>query len=1218
MRGLTPFGENERDQFRGRVSETEEITKLVRSDYFKAGLIYGESGVGKTSLLNAGIYPYLREHGVVVLTTNAYGDPLQGFVESASHATGLKPRDNEDAITFLSRIVSEAPSGQQYLLALDDADIPLRDANTAIQLGDAYARIVSRSSGKGRFLFCCDRKNTYALTALEKRTGSIFPANCRYELLGLQEHDAANIIAEQFAGTLDIGLLQTVTAGLQRYGLVKPTDLQLATLALRDLKINSLSDLESWGGASQLTERWLEEVLSHMKDSTMCHRVAHALAKHEWTNAENLNQELTCQSAPSLDQLYRFGVIQLRGQSTKDGIVSLAHPVLKEPLLRVTRHTQELAADAASLLSEAAAENKRLGYQQLKAIKKSGVQPTTAQQQTVLSRTNRFYKTVLAAAFLAPILLCGVIWMVQKGSTYYETSLQGGPQTLAAHSGRAGLFSAFHWLGFGDRVEDTGISKNNSHLPIEKYVSESANSRESLYKESLQPELLFVSNYLHGEEADPSKLTRAKERKEASFRAFAQIAGPSELSLVKKLLSGDSATDRVLAKEVASVAANRKTPGYAELLQLQPQATTGPASFGSQLVTRLRQDIEPLNDEKITKSKRARAVGALERALRGNHQTVIETALNITGKERFWILTTLAAQGNETVLKPHITNIRRSVESEDSALSSAAWAALATAAPADVVGELAVKIEGQNPSAAYKKQISPAWGYIARSRNDAAKGAFDVLLSGLEGRALAPYLEAYGYVGKRAIAKINALEKTVPASIHANALVNVVAGGGSSGPAMAVIGKLWKKKGASQVRAARLLRRLARYSRSAPINLLRSAANDKASEQLRILGAEGLCNAFANKSKNGRKALSSLTNSPSAAVRSIVVECFQDVQGYPSTALAVAKKLKGDASATIQHRAAELSATLTTKPPKGLGTHLKSLLSSGNLQVRTSALQGLAALKDGVPKGTSATLASLFSRAGLSEKRAILQSADFAASPKLLETAMSDGSEIIRREAVELSARSSVATDSTFAKALSDGEKAVQVAALGSLSEKPDLMKQDKIRSAVSAAAGDPDPEITTTALAAIASYDSKNTRKYFEPLIDSPSEQKQIAAATALGKLPTVETDIVLSLLDPLLQNPAYDVRLKAFDSASKALYQSDAATISKIITKSAMRPTKRLAALAALASKAGDGDSESSKVLAQLTKDALPSARYFAKLADAAIAKKLNPSGILRLYVP
>lgn len=58
--GLQPYTENDAYRFKGRTEESQELFRLiVRNDFT---VCYAESGEGKTSLLNAGVFPLLREN----------------------------------------------------------------------------------------------------------------------------------------------------------------------------------------------------------------------------------------------------------------------------------------------------------------------------------------------------------------------------------------------------------------------------------------------------------------------------------------------------------------------------------------------------------------------------------------------------------------------------------------------------------------------------------------------------------------------------------------------------------------------------------------------------------------------------------------------------------------------------------------------------------------------------------------------------------------------------------------------------------------------------------------------------------------------------------------------------------------------------------------------------------------------------------------------------
>ncbi|HEX3525514.1 MAG TPA: WD40 repeat domain-containing protein [Thermoanaerobaculia bacterium] len=57
--GLEPFDEADREFFHGRATETSELLRLARREPLT--VLFGRSGLGKTSLLKAGLFPLLRD-----------------------------------------------------------------------------------------------------------------------------------------------------------------------------------------------------------------------------------------------------------------------------------------------------------------------------------------------------------------------------------------------------------------------------------------------------------------------------------------------------------------------------------------------------------------------------------------------------------------------------------------------------------------------------------------------------------------------------------------------------------------------------------------------------------------------------------------------------------------------------------------------------------------------------------------------------------------------------------------------------------------------------------------------------------------------------------------------------------------------------------------------------------------------------------------------------
>ena len=76
--GVRPFGDDEiqRRLFRGREEETYELEQLVLAE--RLVLIFARSGIGKSSLINAGLLAPLREKGyfpMVVRVSGTTGTP---------------------------------------------------------------------------------------------------------------------------------------------------------------------------------------------------------------------------------------------------------------------------------------------------------------------------------------------------------------------------------------------------------------------------------------------------------------------------------------------------------------------------------------------------------------------------------------------------------------------------------------------------------------------------------------------------------------------------------------------------------------------------------------------------------------------------------------------------------------------------------------------------------------------------------------------------------------------------------------------------------------------------------------------------------------------------------------------------------------------------------------------------------------------------------------
>ena len=123
--GLAPFKEGERRFFYGRDSEAGVLFRSVLDAPIT--LLYGRSGLGKTSLLCAGLFPALRSRNYLPIYVRldyeagapAIADQLRHCIRDSVEAEApgsLPPSDSESAWEYLHRTDVELWSSRNFLL----------------------------------------------------------------------------------------------------------------------------------------------------------------------------------------------------------------------------------------------------------------------------------------------------------------------------------------------------------------------------------------------------------------------------------------------------------------------------------------------------------------------------------------------------------------------------------------------------------------------------------------------------------------------------------------------------------------------------------------------------------------------------------------------------------------------------------------------------------------------------------------------------------------------------------------------------------------------------------------------------------------------------------------------------------------------------------------------------------------------------------------------
>ncbi len=171
--GMASYSKNDAGTFKGRDGEISKL--LANVNYYQISVLVGESGAGKTSLIQAGLFPRLSIGPWKCVWTRPLGNPLDSIGNMIWSAFFDNPLDPTMNISGIIRKVGTYCKPQKVLIAIDQFEDVLRyrDPNVLEELSYAFSAVQSGTPSNLRILLAYREDSTVRLNSrlLKRITG---------------------------------------------------------------------------------------------------------------------------------------------------------------------------------------------------------------------------------------------------------------------------------------------------------------------------------------------------------------------------------------------------------------------------------------------------------------------------------------------------------------------------------------------------------------------------------------------------------------------------------------------------------------------------------------------------------------------------------------------------------------------------------------------------------------------------------------------------------------------------------------------------------------------------------------------------------------------------------------------------------------------------------------------------------------------------------------
>lgn len=484
FRGLLPYDESSASLFFGRTEETKALLGFVTRDASRVTALCGEAGVGKTSLVRAGLFPALGQRGVACVYLGSYANFDQDLWQALGRVRGEPPTPGESAPDYLTSVARSSPGGT--LLVLDHLEELLgSDADEAAiaalaGLASLLKQAVAGSGSRLHVLLSIEAALFHRLELLHDLAGIVPAPGAWYELPGLDEAHAAEILEQTALNTgtfFEAGLASLMAADLCKDGPCLPADLQIVASTAIDQRLTTMRRYERTGGAASILHAFLHRAIVDAGEASALRILLSAADRARLTASELAARSHLPEAAvdKAASVLTARGILrESSGQSERR--LMLAHacliPRIRQHSAIATAHVQE----SRRVLRRRVLTGTALTLLEIRAVRAHVAQDLSKEESAVLRRSIRrvVLRTGLALLVLAAVLF-GLVFELRTSYTLdFEPAKDSPSSRVVVRRGRSSL-SFLNFLPaqprFGAVIADTGFASTGVATDLSRRIA---------------------------------------------------------------------------------------------------------------------------------------------------------------------------------------------------------------------------------------------------------------------------------------------------------------------------------------------------------------------------------------------------------------------------------------------------------------------------------------------------------------------------------------------------------------------------------------------------------------------------------------------------------------------------------------------------------------------------------------------------------------------------